>query len=211
MSRIIDITMPLRPGMSVWPGDPPLEVDRLTDCAAGDEATLSRLSMSVHTGTHVDAPAHFLGGGATVDALELSSLVGPAWVADATGGVEIGAADLAALALPGDVRRLLLKTRTAPPDGNPSPSDAYTNETAARWIAERGIRLVGIDTPSIAPYDRPAETHRILLSAGIVIVENLDLAAVVPGAYVLACLPLPVVGAEGAPARAVLLDERGLP
>jgi arylformamidase len=173
----------------------------------GDVAAVSRLTLSTHAGTHVDPPAHFLPGGATVDILPLDVLVGPAVVVDLSGGGPIDAARLAA-AVPGDDsgdgggRRLLLRTGAA--DEVPTADGALT-EDAARWLVERGVRLVGADTLSIEPATDTYPVHRILLDAGVVIVEGLDLFGVTPGRYQLACLPLRIAGGDGAPARAVLI------
>jgi arylformamidase len=203
---IIDISLPIGPETPVWPGDPPVLVEPVARVEAGDPAGVSRLTLGTHTGTHVDPPAHFLPGAATVDALPLDVLVGPAVVADLTAGPIDGAA-LESLGLSGGSVRLLLKTG--------GEAGALTPD-GARWLVERGVRLVGADTLSIEPgTDCPGvrgcppeeqyPVHRILLGAGVVIVEGLDLAAVAPGSYQLVCLPLRIVGGDGAPARAVLI------
>jgi len=195
---IIDISMPIGPDTPVWPGDPPVVMEPVARVAAGDPADVSRLTLGTHTGTHVDPPAHFLAGGATVDALPLDVLVGPAVVADLTAAGPIDAARLAAQ-VPGDgTSRVLLKTGAA--DG------ALTPEGAA-WLVERGVRLVGADTLSIEPETRDYPVHRILLGAGVVIVEGLDLSAAAAGRYQLLCLPLRISGGDGAPARAVLIPD----
>ena len=203
---IIDISLPIGPDTPVWPGDPPVVVEPVARVAAGDPA-VSRLALGTHTGTHVDPPAHFFPGAPTVDALELEVLVGPAVVVEFPVG-PIDAAVLASMSLPRGSTRLLLKTGgdggTLTPDG-------------ARWLVDRGVRLVGADTLSVEPdTDRPGvrgcppeesyPVHRILLGAGVVIVEGLVLSAVAPGPYEFVCLPLRIVGADGAPARAVLMQ-----
>jgi len=201
---IFDISLPIGPDTPVWPGDPPVLVEPVARVADGDAADVSRLTLGTHTGTHVDPPAHFLPGSATVDALELDVLVGPAVVAGFPAGPIDGAA-LESVALAQGSTRVLLKTG--------GDAGALTPE-GARWLVERGVRLVGADTLSIepdcpgvrgCPPDEQYPVHRILLGAGVVIVEGLDLAAVAPGPYEFVCLPLRIVGGDGAPARAVLI------
>ena len=218
---VIDISLSIDARMAVWPGDPPVLVEPVSRLEAGDIAAVSRLALGTHTGTHVDPPAHFLAGGATVDQLPLDVLVGPAVVADLTGGGPVDAARLAALDLPDGTVRVLLKTSggwPAPAAGVPS-TGALTRDGAA-WLVEQGVRLVGADTLSIEPpTDRPGgrrcppeenyPVHRLLLGAGVIIVEGLDLTAATPGRYQLVCLPLRITGGDGAPARAVLLPLDG--
>ncbi len=202
---IIDISLPIGPDTPVWPGDPPVLVEPVARIEAGDPADVSRLVLGTHTGTHVDPPAHFLPGAATVDALPLDVLVGPAVVA-CFPAAPIDRAALESQSLPPGSTRVLLQTR--------GDSGALTPE-GAQWLVERGVRLVGADTLSIEPDSHPGvrgcppeesyPVHRILLGAGVVIVEGLDLSAVAPGSYQLVCLPLRIVGGDGAPARAVLI------
>ncbi|MCA1843710.1 MAG: cyclase family protein [Actinobacteria bacterium] len=203
---IIDISRPIGPETPVWPGDPPVLLEPVARVADGDPADVSRLSLGTHTGTHVDPPAHFLPGTPTVDALDLDVLVGPAVVADFPAGPIDGDA-LESAALAEGATRVLLKTG--------GDAGLLTPEGAS-WLVDRGVRLVGADTLSIEPdTNRPGvrgcppeeqyPVHRILLGAGVVIVEGLDLTAVTPGPYQLVCLPLRIVGGDGAPARAVLI------
>ncbi|HEV3363305.1 MAG TPA: cyclase family protein [Acidimicrobiia bacterium] len=192
---IIDISLPLGPDTPVWPGDPPVLVEAVARIEDGDPADVSRLALGTHTGTHVDPPAHFLPGAATVDHLPLEVLVGPAVVLDCSAGPIDGAA-LEARPLPDGSTRVLLKTG--------GDAGALTPD-GARWLVERGVRLVGADTLSIEPETGDYPVHRLLLGAGVVIVEGLDLAAVAAGAYQFVCLPLRIVDGDGAPARAVLI------
>jgi arylformamidase len=192
---IIDISLPIGPDTPVWPGDPPVLVEPVARVDAGDPADVSRLTLGTHTGTHVDPPAHFVPGAATVDVLPLDVLVGPAVVAQLTAG-PIDRAALESLALPEGSTRLLLKTG--------GDTGALTSD-GARWLVERGIRLVGADTLSIEPASDSYPVHQILLGAGVVIVEGLDLADAAAGSYQLVCLPLRILGGDGAPARAVLI------
>jgi arylformamidase len=189
--RVIDISRRIEPGMALYPGDPPLAMELALSRARGDLADVTRLELGTHTGTHVDAPAHFLDGGAGVDALPLDALIGPAVVADAGAPAgALGAAAVASLDIPEDAARVLLKG--APEEG--------LDGDAARLLVRRGVRLVGVDCLSVGD----ADAHRALLEAGVVIVEGLHLAGAAPGPWRLVCLPLLIPGADGAPARAVL-------
>jgi len=212
MPRYHDVTLPLSPDLPVWPGDPPVELARVSDMATGAAFNLTRLCASAHAGTHVDAPAHFLPGGRTIDQLDVAALIGPALVVAVPDVAVVGAADLDALDLPPRVERLLLRTgnsdRRAAGVAEADLLADFVAVTAggARWLVARGLRLVGIDGPSIAPLDDIATPHQILLGAGVVVVEGLDLRAAAPGAYGLVCLPLKLAGADGAPARVVLVE-----
>jgi arylformamidase len=210
--QMYDISLPVLPGMPVWPGDPPVELERFSDMACGDECNVSRLACSVHTGTHVDAPLHFFQHGASVEQLSLDVLIGPALVVECADVDAITAAYLDALAMPADTTRLLFKTRNSrlwsqPESSFRSDFVALTNDAAA-WVVAHGIRLVGIDSLSIQLFhDSDSQTHQRLLEAGVVIVEGLNLCEIAqPGVYQFVCLPLKLVGSDGAPARAVLME-----
>ena len=207
---IHDISLPISEALVVWPGDPAVSITQTAHIDRGDAATVSRLELGAHTGTHVDAPAHFVQGGAGVESMDLSALVGLALVAEAK-EVDILTADvLAELAIPLGTERVLLRTRNSElwtRDKQTFYTDFVAiSEDGARWLVERGIRLIGIDYLSVAPYVSPAPTHRLLLDAGVVLVEGLDLSSVRPGMYQLVCLPLNIVGIDGAPARAILIE-----
>ncbi|HET8700647.1 MAG TPA: cyclase family protein [Nitrococcus sp.] len=203
----IDISVPVHDGMMHWPGDPAVQVCRIHAIEQGDEVNLTQLSMSAHTGTHMDAPLHYLPGAASMDALPFSVTIGPARVmAVVTPGTVskhmLESADIQT------GERLLLKTRNSGRLWSASkfdPQFTALSLEAARWLAIRGIRLFGIDSPSVGPYHgQGAEVHRTLLGAGIWIIEGLNLTAAEPGWYELICLPLRLAGADGAPARALL-------
>jgi arylformamidase len=202
--EIIDVSVRVRPGMVTYPGDPPLRLERVSSISDGEVANLSRLDFGLHTGTHVDAPLHFVDGAADVDSLPLEVLVGPAIVVDAT-GVEgsLDARALAGLDLGDGVERVLFKTTNSELWATDSFAEDFVAlaEDGARVLVERGVRLVGIDYLSIGGEG----AHKVLLGAGVVAVEGLDLRGVEPGAYRLVCAPVRIVGAEGAPARAFLL------
>lgn len=214
--RIYDVSVPIGPDLPVWPGDPAPRVERVKRIEHGDGVNVTALSTGVHTGTHVDAPLHFLRDGAPVEALDPKVLMGPARVVDVGDVRRIDADVLDGLDPGGELTRLLLRTsNSALWDEGPrfEPDFSALDPSGARWVVERGIRLVGIDYLSIQRFDeKGAETHRVLLQAGVVILEGLRLDKVRPGAYGLVCLPLLLPGAEGAPARALLVDtEEGNP
>ncbi len=210
MPRIYDLSVPVAPGkIPIWPGDPEPVLARFAKMEDGSEANVSQLSACVHLGTHIDAPYHFIPDGATVERLPLETLIGEADVIDFTHlNGHITAAALEAAAIPPQATRLLFKTRNsawwAAGDPDFHPDYIALTDDAAAYLVARGVRLVGIDYLSIAPYDDPGPTHRTLLRAGVVIIETLDLSAVPAGRYTLHCLPLKLVGSEGAPARVVL-------
>lgn len=211
--RVIDLTLGIEHGGLVWPGDPPVEVEPWARLADGDPANVSALRLGSHTGTHVDPPAHFLAGGATVDHLPLDVLVGPATVVDLRGVAGlVEERHLDAAFPPGPVDRALLRTdnsaRWAERPATVPDDYVALSEGAARWLVERGVRLVGFDFLSVdAAGAARFPVHRTLLSAGVVLVEGLDLSGAGAGDYLLACLPLKLVGGDGAPARCVLVGQ----
>lgn len=190
--------------MAVWPGSPGVEFNRrLTLEADGVEDT--SLEMGAHTGTHLDAPSHFIPGGLTVDMIDPEVLIGPAWVADIEGAELITRPQLEALGIPAETKRLLLRAnrgarRTAPFD----PAFAALDDSAAEWVADRGLALLGIDALSVEPFAGYQRTHGILLGAGVILLEGLNLDEASPGLWELICLPLRLTGAEAAPVRAFL-------
>jgi arylformamidase len=203
----IDVSVPLRPGVPTFPGDPTYNIALAISMADGAICNVSRLDMGVHTGTHLDAPSHFIEGAAGTESIHLDACIGPAWVVDATAlSGNIGPTELGRLDIPLDETRLLFKTPNSELWNQPGFSEAFIglDGEAARVLAERRVRLVGADYLSIAPFGNPAPTHLALLSAGVVILEGLDLRAVDPGPVDLLCLPLRLVGSDGVPARALV-------
>jgi len=202
----IDVSVPVRSGMVHWPDNPPIELVRTMDMAKGDPATCSRLSLGVHSGTHVDAPVHFVAGGGGVDAIPLDRLLGEARVVEVSEGPSIGVAQLRVVdPRPGE--RLLFKTRNSARCWKSDrflPDFVHLSVEAAALLAERQVRTVGIDYLSIAGMEEGVPTHVPLLEKGICIIEGLDLSSVQPGSYELICLPLRLAGADGAPARVLL-------
>lgn len=205
----IDISVPIRPELPVWPGDPDVSLEPKSRTANGDGVNVSLLSCSTHTGTHVDAEWHFIDDGRTLEALTPDRLIGPCYVADLTFATDhIAAADLEQAAIPGDTRRLILKTTNSDIWVN-SPTEfdpGYLGiaQAGAEWLVNREIDLVGIDYHSVEPYKAGGATHRIMLGAGQIILETINLTGVEPGRYMLYCLPLRIDGYDGSPCRAVL-------
>jgi arylformamidase len=208
---IYDVSLPISESLIVWPGDPPVNITQPFHMARGDTATVSRLNMSAHTGTHVDAPAHFILGGSGVDTLDLNVLVGPALVVEATESDVLSADVLQGLPIPPGTERVLFHTRNSDrwARGERKFSEDFVaiTQDGARWLVAEAIQLVGVDYMSVAPFGAEAPTHQTLLSAGVVLVESLNLSGIAPGVYQLVCLPLKIVGIDGAPARAILIDQ----
>ncbi len=201
-----DISLPISPAMVTWPGDPKPEIDYVKTIAGGGTSNVSRIRMGSHNGTHVDAPLHFVESALTVDRIPLATLIGPARVIDMRHRSVITAADLAAAPLDG-VDRLLLLTDASALWADPDFHEEFPHldDAAAELLVERGVKLIGVDYLSVEAYKgRTRRTHHILLEAGVIIVEGLDLRDVAPGDYELICLPLRLSGMEAAPARAVL-------
>ena len=190
--------------MVTYPGDPEVRLERVKSMGAGDSYNLSRLDLGLHSGTHVDAPLHFLDGGADVPSLPLDVLLGPAVVMDAL-AVEgkLDARALDGLDLPAGAERVLFKTTNSALWARDAFAESFVAlaEDGARALVERRVRLVGIDYLSIGDEG----VHQALLGAGVVVIESLDLRRVEPGEYQLVCAPVRIAGAEGAPARTLLL------
>lgn len=213
-SPLIDITLPVSSALPVWPNHPPTEVGAVRRIATGGPSNVSRLTLTSHAGTHVDAPWHFVDDGARLEEIPVQRWVGPCWVAripDDRRLVEPD--DLERAAIPTGVERLLVRTANSTAWGawdgaTPLPFDAgYVGlaPAAATWLVERGVRLVGWDYLSVGPFGPPnRETHLTLLGNGVLILETVNLSTVAPGAYDLLCLPLRLVAGDGAPARALL-------
>jgi arylformamidase len=209
--RTYDISLTITPELPVYPGDPAIVLERIAKIEDGASSNLTHLSMSVHVGTHVDAPFHFLGGNAsTAESLPLNLLIGRAYVLSLPDNIDqITTSDLQQAEIPPRTRRLLLKTRNSKlwlrKEKKFQTNFVGLNSEAAQYLVNRGIKLVGIDYLSVAPFHQGEATHRILLKAGVVIVEGLNLSEVSQGRYTLYCLPLKLAGSDGAPARAILI------
>jgi len=210
----IDVSVPLRAGMVHWPGDPGATVEKMRDLERGDPATLSFLSMGAHTGTHMDAPSHYVKGGPSLDSFAAEAGIGPARVVASRSRSAVSLEDVRRLRVRRG-ERLLFKTANSPrcwKDDRFVPDFVHLSAPAARYLAARRVRLVGIDYLSVGAFEGDGrETHEALLGAGVWILEGLDLTRVAAGPVDLVCLPIRLAGAEGAPARAFVRQRRPSP
>jgi arylformamidase len=211
--RIYDISVTLREGVACWPGDAPYAWQWSWKRSQGASVNVGRVGMSVHTGTHADAPYHFADDGKTVEVLDLAPYVGAAWVLDLRHRRVIAIEDLAAFDFSHRPRVLLRTDACLDPECFPD-SIPVLDEAVPAWLASRGVILVGVDVPSVDALDsKDLPIHHALGRHGIAILENLRLAEVPAGVYELIALPLKLAGADGAPVRAILRqpDAVGLP
>lgn len=203
----IDVSVTLRTGMVCWPGDPPARISHASDMERGDACTVSLLEMGAHTGTHVDAPAHFIRGDKGIDEMPLDAAIGAARVILISDRESIKTDELEQHSIQRD-ERLLFKTYNSDHcwDTDSFVEDfVYLSAAAARYLAERQVRLVGVDYLSVGGFRaNGVEIHQTLLKAGIWIIEGLNLKQVQPGRVELLCLPLKIAGGDGAPARALV-------
>ena len=205
--RLIDISVPLRSGMVHWPDNPPVRIERMLDMERGDVANVSKISLGSHTGTHMDAPIHFVRAGEGMDRLPLDATIGRARLVEIQDPVSIKPDELSQHGI-GRGERVLFKTRNSSLGWWTQDfieDFVYVSQEAARYLADREVRTVGVDYLSVGGFRRDGvETHQVLLGAGIWVIEGLDLSRVEPGEYELICLPLKVEDGDGAPARAIL-------
>lgn len=208
--RILDISVPIRQGMVVWPGDAAFVRTLTWAIDRGYPVNLSKIDTSAHAGTHVDAPCHFFTGAPSIDQMDLDAFVGPCRVVEMSNCEAIELANLERLDLVG-VERLLFKTANSALYEQPRFVEQYVGLTpeAAQYLAAiESLRLVGVDYYSIAPYDveKAVAVHHAILSRSIVALEGINLKDVAPGDYDLIALPLKIEGSDGSPVRAVLID-----
>ena len=206
---LYDATLPIREGMLTFPGDPPFKMQPFFQRAKGDPFDLALLSMGTHLGTHVDPPAHYLDGGATVDQVTLETMIGPGIVLDMTGRAAVDRRALEKSPLDGHIR-VLLKTDNSPRlfDSTFRTDYVHLTEDGAAYLLERKVCLIGTDYLSIERYKAPgAPVHHRLLSAGVLVVEGVNLLEVPAGPCEIYCLPLSIVGADGSPARVIIRTE----
>ena len=207
MTEWIDISIPIRNGMPHWPDNPPLQITRTMDLDCGDEATVSTIFIGSHTGTHMDAPLHFIKDGRAIHEMPLSATIGLAQVIEIHHPDAITLEELRRHAIrPG--ARLLFKTKNSSRrwgERDFMRDFVYLTTEAARWLVQQRVRTVGIDYLSVGGYEKNGpEVHEVLLGAETWIIEGLDLSGVDPGCYDLICLPLNILEGDGAPARALL-------
>jgi arylformamidase len=209
MARVHDISLAIEPGLPTWPTSDGFRTRWAMRIDAGDSANVTVLEADVHTGTHVESALHFLADGDALDRTPIERFVGPAVVVEIEGDAATGGALERAGILVGTTR-LLVKTRNserwAKGWGPFDPEYVALTPDAAEWVAGHGMELVGLDHLSIQRYGDDGETHRILMRAGVTILEGLNLAGVEPGEYTLVCAPIKLTGTEAAPARALLID-----
>jgi arylformamidase len=203
----IDISVRLRSGIVHWPDNPPVRIERILDMEHGDVANVSKISMGSHTGTHMDAPLHFVREGEGIDEMPLTAAIGRTRVIEIHDPESVKPEDLD----PHGIRRgerILLKTQNSArdwPSADFIEDFVYVSQEAARYLAAREIQTIGIDYLSVGGFHRDGvETHEALLEAGIWVIEGLDLSQVESGEYELVCLPIKVERSDGAPARAIL-------
>lgn len=207
VSKIYDISVPLQEKMPLWPGDPGFKWTQTKSIERGDAANISNISLGSHTGTHIDAPVHFVQGAKTIDKVSVETLIGKATVFNIDSRQRITEDDLKKLDLEG-VTRALFKTRNS----NLWKTGEFTDDfvafdiPAAQYLAGKGVQLVGIDYLSVGPFEDGVGVHQAFLENEIVVVESINLSEVPAGDYELICLPLRILGSEGAPARALLRE-----
>jgi arylformamidase len=209
MSRIYDVSVPVRSGGLVYPGNPEILIEPQQAISQGAGANVSRISFGSHTGTHVDAAKHFFDNGQTIDKIPPEKFLGPAVLIafDEPDRASVGADDLRSRNVEGQ-KRVLIRTRNSRRLDNPEfdVKYVYLAPDGAEYLVSIGVELVGVDYLSIEQFHSGHhKTHRTLLKKDVVIIEGLDLSEPAPGNYELVCLPLRLEGLDGAPARALLI------
>jgi arylformamidase len=204
--KLIDVSVPLDAKLPAYPGNTPFSLEPIKRIAEGDSSNLSTLHLSAHAGTHVDAPRHFFDDAPAIESLTLGMLCGRARVVEIASRKGIGAEELAGVDLSEEIR-VLFKTANSRLWGSPQFRSNYigVTESGARYLVDHGVKVVGVDYLSVEPFKTfGAPAHHLLLGAGAIVVEGLNLRDVEPAVYEMFCLPLLVPGADGAPARVVL-------
>src|SRR5262249_44386289 len=206
LMKLIDVSVPLDTSLASYPDNVPFSLEAIKRVARGDSSNVSALHLSAHSGTHVDAPRHFFDSGPGTEALPLEMLIGRARLIEVRTRAAITAGDLSGVDLSEDVR-LLIKTTNSRLWGDREFHKDYIgiSESGARHLVDHGIKVVGVDYLSVEAFNAPgAPAHHVLLGAGTIVIEGLNLRDVDPGLYEMYCLPLRIVGSDGAPARVVL-------
>ena len=208
--QIHDITQTIYNEMPVWPGDPAVRLEWLSQISEGDDVNLTQIRMCAHSGTHIDMPSHFLANGETLDDLDLSILIGSAKVISVPPEVKVIDESFLQKVSIGGIERILFKTSNSAFIEEAAQcfhqEFVALDESGAKFLAEAGCKLAGIDTMSIAIFDDPVGGHLPLLESGIVVLEGVNLEGIEPGDYHLIALPLKLGGREGAPVRAILVE-----
>ena len=207
-NKWIDISLTLKSNMVHWPGDPPFSIERVREMDQDDTVNLSKITMGSHSGTHVDAPVHFIKGAKGVDRILFDTLIGPARLIEIADADAIKEEELAGRGIK-KCERILLRTRKSLNKllhKNTFAEDfVYMEKDAAEFLVSRGIKTLGVDYLSVGGYKKNGpDVHRLLLGAGILIIEGLDLSETPPGLYDMICLPMKILDSDGAPARVIL-------
>lgn len=209
--KLYDVSLPISNDLPVWPGDSPILLTTTMSISKGDKCNLTKMEMGTHTGTHIDAPSHFIHNGATVDSIPIEILIGPCFVIELGSKAFIGKDDFQNHNLDGH-SRILIKTRNSERWAK-NIASFDTNYVslgihAAQYLIERNIRLIGIDYLSIEAFQSDGSpVHKLLLKNNVTILEGLNLSGVNAGAYELICMPLNLQGCDGAPARVLLREQ----
>lgn len=207
MTEWKDITMTISSNLVVWPGDPPLKVERIADMEKGHDSNLTRLNISAHSGTHMDAPLHFVKDAAGIDEIPLEVVMGEARIIEIRDDVSIKSSELKQYEIK-EGERILLKTKNSDHDWSEKDFNenfVHLETEAAEFLAEKKIKLLGVDYLSISGYNKnETEVHQAILGAGIWAVEGLKLRDIEPGNYELICLPMKIKNSDGAPARVLV-------
>jgi len=212
--KVYDISLPISPHMPVWPGDPPVELQQISSIQHGDHANVSQIKMSVHTGTHIDAPHHFINSGKTINQLPLEKLIGQVLVMEIDEDVDIITESVLTNHLDWPMlnteKKVLFKTRnSALWKTHPTAFQSdYVgiDKSGAACLANLGLDLIGMDYLSVTPFNETLEPHQILLAQDIILLEGINLSEIERGIYQLFCLPLNIENCDGAPARAILMQ-----
>ncbi len=210
--KIHDITLTISPSIPVWPGDTNVWLERVEKIENGDMDNLSQIKMGVHTGTHIDAPFHFVQDGIKIDELSLDTLIGPCQVIEVADEVDLITADVISKAnISSNFPRILFKTRNSKhwlgENHGFDRNFVGISEDGATSLVKLGMKLVGMDYLSVAPFNSSKPVHDILLEADLILLEGADLSNITPGIYTLICLPIKLGETEGAPARAILIED----
>jgi arylformamidase len=205
--KLIDITRKIRTGITVWPGDDNVEIENKASIDRGDESNIHSIRTGLHTATHIDSPLHFIRNGASIDRIELVRFCGRCRVFDSTGKKYISADDISGLNIEKDDAVLFKTDNSRLTLEMPFECEfVYVDASAAEYLAEKGIKALGIDYLSIDKYRSPGhKAHHILLQKGIILIEGLDLSLADEGEYFITYFPLKIEGAEASPVRAVLM------
>ena len=207
--ELFDISLTISEELATWPGDPKIKLTQISKIAEGETSNVTHLSATVHSGTHIDAPDHFLNNGKTVDEIPLDLLVGLAYVAEIPTKEHITKEEIKKAGLPKGLKRILFKTHNSSlwEYGGSEFQEDFIGlaPDGAKYLVDSGIEVVGVDYLSVAPFHDPEPTHKILLENDILVIEGLDLSKIDPGEYTLLCLPLKIKDSDGSPARVLLM------